>query len=131
MYEIHGAYGSTQILEGIIHTYFNNNLIICEKMAQAIVADRKKLVGDAVYPGLLFTQNVVAVNREALHFLQSTEGCCNLCAKAFLVQDKINKLLFQQIIKRVHPQVPSRAFCSVQEAQQWLKTTFTAVHSIY
>lgn len=114
-------YASFELKDGILCCYLKPDLILDERTAQKINAQRLRLVKQTTYP------TMVVIHKQYLHlekagfqFFGSDEGLAQTRAMAVVIQQPLRSVLTNFSLLFHRHAVPFRVFTQTAEARLWL-----------
>lgn len=120
--QIENEYVKFWIEEGVIYnTYKSHVTEITLPMAKQIVADRVKLSGDGLWPGIIDPSKTVKMDSAARKYMASDEATGGLSAVAILVDNFITRMTGNLYLKIGRPRIPIQLFTSRTKALDWLE----------
>lgn len=117
---INELYGNLWLEDGIIHLASAPNLNFTIDIARRINDKRLEICAGSPKPFLIDISSATYVEMQTREFWARGEGSRLLSAKAFIVQNDLQRLIFNAFHIINKPPFPSKIFKSVEEAVQWL-----------
>ena len=111
-----------EVVDGILYATYKAGLKLTLNDVQNIVKERLVLLEGKSLPVLIIDAGVVSMDKSARDFLSSEDGISGLKAAAIIENSLFSKMLINFFLKLTNPKLQVKAFGSLEEALNWLKT---------
>lgn len=115
------SWATYRLRDGIVQIYLKKELIIDAEVAKKIEDHRLQLVGNEIYPTLIFVpDSYLLFENEAFNYFGSEAGLRQCMSKALVIQGTLRKLLVNFKLSFSSTSVPFRVFNRKSNAKLWL-----------
>ena len=112
-------YATYQIIKGIVHIDYHNEVVLDLPAAVYIVKDRLSIQEGRFMPVLCDIRRIQAINKAARGYL-SIEGSVLVKAVAFLIDSPVSEVLSEFYLRTSKPPIPTESFTNKNEALRFL-----------
>ena len=112
-----------EVIDSILHYTYKKGAHITTEKAKQIVAGRRILTKEKIYPLIAFDEGFAGLDRGARQYFASEEGIKGLNAAAFVANSIFNKYLidFFLSISFTKKTIPTKVFSNKKQALQWIE----------
>lgn len=117
----HNEYATYDVLEGVLHITYADDVILDLPAAVQIVKDRLNIQQGRLMPVLCDIRRIKSINKAARDYL-SIEGSTLVKAVAFIAESPVSKMLSEFYLKTSKPPIPTESFTNIKKALLFLDT---------
>lgn len=106
---------------GIVYGKYKPGVCLNLEGAKRVVEDRAKVFNKMTKPLFVDFTNLISIDTKAREYFTSKENVQQISAAGFLLNNIINRLLFNVFVKIHKPIFPSKSFTDKSSALEWLE----------